>query len=159
MIEIGFSRPKKFKLFSVLTRLWQGWTPYSHVYLKFRIEDIKRVLVLEASYGEVHFIEYSNWQKANICIAKKSLDFGDWTINKALVFGIDRLQKPYGITSIVGIFLNELFGVKIFTDGDKSYICSELVANALGDYYKFNKPLDYVTPKDLYNKIFTSEAS
>lgn len=59
MLEVGFSKPKKFRLFSWLTRIYQN-TNFSHVYLNFNNNQI-----FEASYGDLHFIKVEDWEKRN----------------------------------------------------------------------------------------------
>ena len=66
---------------------------------------------------------------------------------------IDHLQKPYSILNIFGIILHQMLGIKWLLDGRKAFICSELIALALDNKIQFKKPLDLVTPKDIWQAI------
>ena len=154
MIGIGFSRPKKFKLFSFLTRLWQGWTPYSHTYIRFYMKDIS--LVFEASYGEVHLITHQNFKDQNVIIREQWIECDDREFDSFISYALSNLQKPYSIRNILGIVMHRLFGVEWFIDKGKAFICSELIARAAN--MQFNKPIDFVEPTDIWEKLYGKDA-
>ena len=153
MIYVGFSRPSKFKIVSSLIMMWQGFTKYSHVYLRFYDEYTSKWVIFEASHGEVHLIEWGNWLENNISIRENPFELDEQHRKEVISFVIDNLQKPYSIKNIIGIVIYGLTGFRLFTDGPKAFICSELIALALDNKIIFKKPLDLVTPKDIYNAI------
>lgn len=139
---VGFSRPKKFNLISNLIRLWQGWTPYSHVFMVINFEG--RQLVAEASHGDVHLLSMKNFYEKNEVVYTKNM-----TIDRSglIDFIIQNLQNKYGFLTILKI----MFGLK---DGENdSYICSEFAAKAISDYLPKDMNLNTITPKQLYELL------
>jgi len=153
MIYVGFSRPIKFKLFSFLIRVFQYWSAYSHAYIRFYDEYTERWIIFEASHGEVHLITDKNWSGNNIKVKEVGFDLSDKYRRELIKFAIDNLQKPYSIKNILSIFINRITGFRMFADGPKAFICSELIALALDNKITLRKPLDLVTPKDLYEAV------
>ena len=152
VIYVGFSRPIKWKLFSSLIMLFLN-TSYSHVYLRFYDAYTAKWIIFEASHGEVHLIEESNWKQNNIIVRESSFELDEKHRREVIRFAIDNLQKPYSIKNIFGIVFYQIFGKRILTDGHKAFICSELIALALDNKIQFKKPLDLVTPKDIWNAV------
>lgn len=154
MFFIGFSRPVKFKIFSWLIRIYLR-TAYSHVYIRFFDEYTQRWIIFEASHGEVHLIESSNWRKENLVIREQAFRVDEQHRREVIRFMIDHLQKPYSFRNILGIIFYQTIGWKppFFNDGPDAFICSELIALALDNKIQFKKPLDLVTPRDIWNEI------
>ena len=153
MIYVGFSTPNSFKIFSFLTKLWMR-TNYSHVYLRFYDEYTSKWIILEASHGDVHLVEWNNWLLKNNPLDETQYDLDQKHRREVIRFAIDHLQKPYSMANIAGIVFYSLFGKRVFRDGPKAFICSELIALALDNRITLTKPLDLVTPKDLHHAIF-----
>lgn len=143
-ISVGFSRPRKFAIISKLIRLYQGGTEFSHAFLSIPSEGLERTLVYEASHFFVHFIGRDNFEKKNVITDEFQIEVTPEEKKELLQFCIDNCQKPYGIMELFGI----LFKDDKWKDGDKRFICSELVARAM----KISND-DYITPKDLYEII------
>lgn len=122
MIIVGISKPRKFRLASELIRLQQG-TQASHVYIKFYSERYKLWLIYEAAYGEVSFIEESQWLKRNISIAEKSIQCDQEQFDQVVKWCIMNCQKPYGFLTVLGIGLGVSNWIE---DEEKSFICTEL---------------------------------
>lgn len=150
MMFVGFSRPIKFRLFSWLTMKFER-VNFSHIYIRFYDKYLCRWIVLEASHGEVHFESFENWSQKNERVHEFFIKSNPAFVRSIYLFGLDRLQRPYGFLQILIIAIKQLTGLKLITDGEKSYICSELVAQALR--IEFDKPLDFVTPKDIYERL------
>lgn len=147
-ILVLLSTPKKFNPVSWLIKKFLG-TSYSHASISFYDDCIDRQLVYEASHGEVHQIEFMNWQETNEIIYSFPLNKTDEEFNDLYRFCVDNCNKPYGSFTLLGILIKEKLGFgKIGEDGNKKFICSELVAKAL----KLSDN-DYTTPKDLENLI------
>lgn len=151
-ITIGFSSPKKTKLFSSLIKLFQG-TKYSHIFIRKYSSFLNTEYVYQASGLSVNFINSKSFDEINDTLHAYQIDLTDKQHREFMHFAMTNAGKPYGIKQILGIVLSK-FGIKStkFNDGSDSYICSELVAKVLMDHkdLKLDKPVDMVTPKDLF---------
>jgi len=152
MIYVGFSRPNKFRVFSFLIMLILG-IKFSHVYIKFYDEYTSKWIVFEASHGEVHLIESSNWLKRNVVVREEKFEIDEDHRREIIRFMIDHLQKPYSYKNIFAIIIHQIVGLRVLEDGPKAFICSELIALALDNKIQFKKPLDLVTPKDIWDVV------
>lgn len=152
---VGFSRPKGklFPCFSWGIRLFQGWTQYSHVYLKFKSSSLSRDIIYQASGLQVNFIGKKMFYDHVHVIKEFELELTDADYIQMMKFFIDNAGKPYSIKDIIAI----LFNKPNLSDGNDSFICSELVALVLNRYIgiSFNKPLGLLSPKDVYKIINT----
>lgn len=114
---------------------------YSHVFLLFEIAD--RKLVFHCTRHNVNVMGWEEFQKHNkiIKMVERSVQYAE-----ALDYSISKLGTPYGYLAVIAIEL----GIH-FEDGEKTLICSEFVARALG--LDFNKLSDLITPKDIDEAI------
>lgn len=139
--SLGFSYNSN--LLSWLMKKKMG-TQYSHVFLLFSCngED----LVLQASRHGINAVSYPVFQKENTIVALVKLENQE-KIKKAYHYCISKLGTPYGFLAIIAIALG-----MHYEDGEKTLICSEYVARALG--FESGKLPDVVTPEDLegYNQ-------
>ena len=144
MLTIGFSTPKEFKLFPWLIRKFEG-VNYSHCFLVVNSESLGRDLVYEASIHNVTFNNYDLFKKKNHIPVKAFINIDRTKKKQLLQRCIDYLGKPYGYKTVLGMALARIFGIKPkWLDGEKSYICNELVGQILqeviglkmGDYEK-----------------------
>lgn len=149
---VGFSRPKKFKIGSYFIRAWQGFVPYSHVYLKFENKWLGVDVVYQASHGAVNCVEYNNFISSNIVIDEFMIDMSDDSIRQAVRSCIFLLQKPYGYLGLFKLICKKLFKIEAKGDGIKSLHCSELACIICPDL-AINKDPDFVEPIDLYNNL------
>lgn len=145
-ISIGLSYKTK-SFFSWLIRLYQK-TKYSHTYI--RIETRTFDLILDATSRGVSLKNYKDFTKNNNIIEEKILDQQFLNEDDFASIVIPLLGKKYGYITILGILLKN-FGIKgIGKDGNKSFICSELVARVLEKYIGIDTgTFDYITPKDI----------
>lgn len=165
-IKIVFTRPDKsyqpFPIFSWLIRLVE-WTKYSHVAIIFKSNSLDRELVYQASGLKVHFIGGKMFRNQVEILHSYDINISDKQYKKTLQSSVDKIQKPYGIKQMFGylwVILARKFGKSVnnpFKDGDYSYVCSELVAEAIPLLNKqFKGRLDSVTPKDLKEYLESS---
>ncbi len=152
-IYVGFSRPKG-KLcpcFSWGIRAFQGWTPYSHVYVKIESKSFERDLIYQASGLQVNFMGSNYFYEHVHMIEEFEVSISDENFKKMVQFCIDNAGKPYSKRDIAAI----LFQKEEWLDGRDKFICSELAAIILEDYtdVSFNKPLGLVTPKNIYEML------
>jgi hypothetical protein len=154
-ITIGFSRPKGniFPILSWIIRLYQGWTPYSHVYLKFHLKPINEEIIYQASSLQVNYINPNIFNKKSHIVEEFKFDITDEDYLDLLVYTTKHVGKPYGIKNLFAILLKK----ESWGDEDKSFICSELVVPILKNIVgiSIDKKQDLITPKDLY-KILKS---
>jgi len=150
-VTIGFSRPKKFKLFSSLVILAQGFTPYSHVYVKTVDSFTKKEMIYEASHGTIHPISLTNFKKSSIICEEFTFVINRHIGKELLSFIQESFQKKYGFLTILGIALNTNAG----KDGDKTFICSEFAARILAEANLIRHVYDIekITPKQLNGLI------
>ena len=154
-VTIGFSKPKNklFPIGSWAIRLFQG-TAYSHTYIRFYSESLNRTLVYEAvGTGGVRFIGYKLWTKHADEIESFTLKVKKCNATTMLQEFVDDSGLDYGHLQNIGIFLASIFGWKK-NPWKKGKNCSEIVAKFLiSEGYSISKPLDLVTPKDIYKVL------
>lgn len=154
MFLLGFSRPlNKCNIFSNGVRLFQGWTSFSHVYIKFYDVYYREWLIFEASHGTVHLVSFDKWAAKNVRVTEVAISMSKEEMIAFVKYAYARLQVKYSFLNIIGIFLKRVTGIKFFNDGGKAYICSELAAEALKNKLPITKDLDYVTPLDIYKAV------
>lgn len=160
---VGFSRPKGgFEPFSWLIRLFT-WSPFSHAYIKFYSAKYDRWLIYQASGLKVNFIGSVRFNAAEVICSEFSLPVSDDARLKTIKFAIDECGVPYGIKEIIGmcaVLVCRMFGKKIknpLSDGNASFVCSELIAEILNDIMTEQDKLDPETssPKDVYNFLIS----
>jgi len=164
-IIIGFSRPKRFFVpFSWLIRVFDGFTPYSHTYIKVRSEKYDRTLIYQASHTLVHFVGKPAFDDEALVVNEFSIRVSDETMKKVMVFAIDHAGQPYDLRSVLGIAVIKvarLFGKRLeknpFGDG-RGFFCSELVGAILVELIgeNINKSLPTMTPHDIHNILSSS---
>lgn len=155
-LYIGFSKPKKFKLFSWLIRIVEN-TNFSHVYIMFYSSKYERWLIYQASGSMVNFIEAKRFFNKNEIIKTFLVVCSEDSRTKAITKAIDYCSAPYGIKQIFGILcvkIARLFNKDIknpFSDGEATWVCSEIVTSMLKELgMDVGIKLDNVTPKDVY---------
>jgi len=138
---IGFSKPKEFKLFSWLVQKVLN-IPYSHVYIVFEAKG--KDLLIHANYKGVNALSYETFLEENEIV--ESFSVGDiFNEIDVWMYATSHLGKPYSIWNILAIYLGILL-----KDGERRFICSELVVRALGIQTKVP---DNATPKDVYEYL------
>lgn len=152
---IGFSKPKKFKLFSWIIRKIQK-TPFSHVYIRFYSSKYERWLVYQASATSVNFIEFKRFSDINEIIKEFEIPASETAKNNVVQKAIDLVGAPYGVKQVIGIGIVELlkdFNIHIENPlaENNAWVCSEVVAEVLKELnMDLQIDLNKVTPKDIF---------
>lgn len=157
-IIVGFSTHRDFNLLSWLIKTVER-TKFSHAYVQWYSASADRYLIYQASGLTVNFCGMDIFYKKNIDVAQFTIPITAAEKKQIIQMAIDLAGKPYGMKDLFGIawvrFMG-LFGKKVknpFSDGAKTYICSELAATILTKIgFKF-EDLDTTTPKDIYDKL------
>lgn len=136
-------------------------SPWSHVAIVYKDEDLGRVMILEAepSVG-IRLIPLSTYlrdykgtkrpYKGQIFMAKLSTDPEHDKMKKAISFGLDELTRPYDNWEIIRIMLRILFR-KGKREKNRSYICSELVKAAFDKAgVNFHMKDTYISPQEIW---------
>lgn len=160
VMVVGFSRPRKFKMFSWI--IMKGYSiPYSHTYIKMYSNTYQRWLVYQASSTMVNFMNIETFNEEAQSVYEAQIEVSQETGFKVMQFAIDNCGKPYGIKGVFGyawVRIKEIFGRKEenpLTDGNASFVCSELVAEILKECLgaELSKSPENMTPKDIYDLI------
>jgi len=165
-VEILFSTPKKWHLSGQIIK-WTLGAKFSHVCLKINSEFYERVMVYEASAGQVQAENYDNWLKRNKVLSRFDVTVSSERKKKMIQFCIDHLRFKYGFWSLIGIFFNDKFGIRLplGIDGAKKFICSEFTYLCLKDeileiakskQIEVDQIEDYIDPTEVY-KILASK--
>lgn len=156
-IFIGFSKPKKFRIFAELIKLVFA-TPYDHVYLKFNSNFFSRDLIYQASKLMVNFMGLKTFHEENEIIREFEVDLTDDQMKALIQFSIDNACKPYGISEALGlgyVRLAEICGRKVknpFGGGTDNYVCSVLAAYILQNFTSHTYEGDFqdMSPRDVW---------
>lgn len=161
-ITIGFSRPRAFFApFSWAIRAFDGFTPYSHTYIKVRSEKYDRTLIYQASHTMVNFMGQPAFNDEALVIREFTIEVSAETMKKVMTFAIDNAGQPYDLKSVCGILLVKiarLFGKRLsvnpFGNG-RGFFCSELVGAILVDLIgtRLYLTLSTMTPRDIYEAL------
>jgi len=136
-------------------------SPWSHVAIVYKDEDLGRVMILEAepSVG-IRLIPLSTYlrdykgtkrpYKGQIFMAKLSVEPEHEKLKKGISFGLDELTRPYDNWEIIRIMLRILFR-KGKREKNRSYICSELVKAAFDKAgVNFHMKDTYISPQEIW---------
>jgi len=165
-IVIGFSRPRRFKVFGWMIMTAYG-TNYDHVYLRIHSESIERDIIYQASKLMINFVGSAVFESENEIVKEFEISISSEHKKSLMQFAIDNAGKPYSFREVLGLAwvrLNALFGKKIsnpLRDGQNAYVCSVIQAYILENYTGDNIPGDFedVSPKDLYDYLTSKQAN
>lgn len=130
-LVVGFSKPVKWKFLSWLIMKVEK-TPFSHAYIKLYAKSYDRWLIYQATGDGVFFWSEREFKNHSQVVFEKEILIEDQAKADAVTWCLDQLGKKYGKLQLVGIALSKLFGSnKLFNNGDKEFICSELAATVL----------------------------
>lgn len=155
-IIIGFSKPIGFKLHAwIIMKLDKA--PFDHAYLKFNLDNINRELVYQSIDVGVQLVSQNQFATQSIPIEEYQLDVSYSQFISMFQFCIDNAGKMYSIWGVIGEGLVKIaskIGLNIknpFNSNNKTYFCSELVAQCLDqiDPVQFNLNADNISPGDL----------
>lgn len=158
-IVIGFSRPKsRWALIAHLIRLFEGRTPYSHVFISWHSDSIERTMIYEAKGNGVNFTGEQNFKAHNLIVYEYDVEINEKQKKRILQFCVDNSRTHYGYLQLIGIGLVRfvgMLGLKIVNPFTSGNICSEIAAKVLLIVEpSINIPFDIVGPKDVF-KIVT----
>jgi hypothetical protein len=153
-IIIGCSRNRDCKIGSELIQWWMH-TDYSHVYARWHLKAQECDIVYQASHGLVHFQSLENFTKDNIIVKEFILNLTEDQFKNFSKKCIDLCGIEYSTLELFQIFISDLTKGKVKFIDQKGYICSELMAELLEDFFqkKFNKPKFMVEPVDIVNLL------
>jgi hypothetical protein len=158
-IIVGFSKARsKFAFLSYLIRLVEG-TNFSHVFITWKSNWLDLQVVYQASGTQVNFIDSERFNKKALITDSFELSISDDVFKSIIQECMKRAGVGYSLPQLFWLLCYKTCTVLhlpvkwIPKDGRKLYVCSELVAELLEKELKisFNKELDFVTPKDIYN--------
>ena len=147
-VIIGFSKPNTFKIGAKIISMYEH-TEFSHVYLRVYTPFADRHIVYQASHGYVNCLTYDNFKAGNDIVAEFIYEVKDEKCRNIIQYCMDHLQTPYSYLGLVEIACKKLFKIK--GDGDKGFVCSELAARAMPEFYRGDP--DLADPKDLFNAL------
>lgn len=157
--RIGFSRSNsKAAVLSILIRKILG-VEFSHVYLGFHSNRANRDLIYQANSHGVYFIGEKQFLMHNLIVDEFETEISEETFNKVLTFCIDESGKSYGFWNLLGVGIKTMLQKlsisvpNFLSDGNKTYICSELIAQIYNDLEKADIDPNTTTPSDLYEII------
>jgi uncharacterized protein YycO len=137
-VFIGFSKPKNkiFPWFSWLIRIVEK-TPYSHVFVRIPSNSLGVDLIYQASGVAVNFVGTKHFNDA-VCVIKEfPFEISEEGKTALLRWAVSEAGVPYGVKAILGILLVKCFNLKRnpFSDGQKTWVCSELAGAVLRDFF------------------------
>src|SRR5258705_2014313 len=139
-------------------------SPWSHVAIVYKDEELDRVMVLEAEPKiGIRLIPLSKYlrdyqgtkkpYKGTVVLAKLNFELEKEKHNEAISFGLDELTRPYDNWEIIRILTRILFRIGK-SEENRNYTCSELVSNAFaraGVVFQLNNT--YISPQEIWKDI------
>lgn len=135
-------------------------SPWSHVGIIFRFQEMDRVLLLESVEDSgVRFAPLSKYLDSyhnnqpylgRIVLARSSFVTPE-VANKLAGFGMDTLTQPYDLIEMAKILSRVFFGIGR-KERNQSYICSELVYECFfnaGKEFAYNHD-GFISPEDIW---------
>lgn len=160
-ISIIFSKSNKW--YGVYSKLimWAERVPYSHVAIKMIDSETKQTIIFQASGTIVNEVEESEFLSQEILIQEFKFDVSPDLKFSAKMYAISNLGKPYGTLSALGLAVVQVaswLGLKIknpFSDGSRSFVCSEFIASLLKNVDNIDLPdtTDDMTPAKLFDVV------
>lgn len=150
-LTLLFTYPKEFKLPSWIIKKRLG-TDYSHVCAVVSTGPIDLFDVYQASHGNVHGIDLTEFLKKNKVIKTCRIKVDKEDYYKIIRYLKKQRGKDYNEWAALAATYPLLRKLGIGRDGDDAFICSEYTARALEqvdafDYGPYRKHVDYVDPK------------
>lgn len=130
-IEFIFTRARNdLKLFSAVTR-WRLKRPYSHVAIVFHSQWLGMPLVIQASHGMVHVVPLDHMKRDNKVVATYKIYMTQEEIGRGVRWAISMCGRGYSELGALACTVPLLRKLKLASDGDKEFICSEFAARFL----------------------------
>lgn len=157
-ITIGFSRPSSpYAVGSYAIRLWQGSTPYCHVYLKVYSSYTGEMLVYQASHGLVNCMNYENFLSKNVVVNEFVLSVDRDKLKNIVKVSQQLLGRPYGYAGLAVLLAAKLIGKWVpssakWGDGLATLHCSEFIGELMPELMSGAND-DLLEPVDLYKAL------
>lgn len=163
-IVFGFSRPRKFTIGSFLIRVFQGWTPYSHVFVSWEVTELEFDCIFEAWGHDVSFRSPLQFQERSQVVASFNVQVSPEALIKIRRKAHLLQGTPYAMLENAGIAVAKTLGFLLrrpiknpFGVGRKRFKCSELSLDLLDDIKElgldYELDLDLVDVKDVFNVL------
>lgn len=152
-IKIGFSSRNGFAPISWAIKAYEG-TPYSHVYFRYTT-DWKTDLIYQASGTMVNFMAGKVFDEMNTTHKEFTFQISEEAWNLFMAWATTVCGRPYARLQPLGIMMMDLLDLEKnpFADGQKAWVCSELVSFGLADAIGIHlspHTFEKASPKDLY---------
>lgn len=155
-IMIGFSKHKGFAPMSNLIRMYMG-TPFSHTYLKLKLDCFDKPSVFHAVGKGLILLSYDTFLEHNQVVAEFELDISDDLFKEICNTFHNKASSSYGYLQNLGIILADKFKLNKnpLNDGIN---CSEWISYCLEEVYpndwnESKQDFNLITPKQVYNYL------
>lgn len=148
-IQIVFTKPRTFlPIFSYAIRAYQR-SEYSHVAI-ILTDKRGREFVYEAVGSGIRFVAKKVWLEKVSIVSMFTLKVSPYEYRVLMDYCIENAGLEYGFMQNIGVVIANIFNMKS-NPFKKGKNCSEVLAEILIRLgYKISKPLDLVTPKDIF---------
>jgi hypothetical protein len=155
-LVVGFSKPNKFTLHGWLIEKIDG-SQFDHAYLRFKLDKINRNIICQSIDVGVQLVSEAQFATKSTPVQEYQLDLTDEQFISMFQFCIDNAGKMYSLLGVIGegiVRIAGKFGKTIsnpFDSNEKTYFCSELVAQCLDDIdpSQFNLNANNISPDQL----------
>lgn len=152
-IQVVVTREKKP---DIMSRLIMWWTKqeYSHILIDYYCCREKKNVIFHATGEGVNKQPSSEFWQTHLPIDTVSLKL-DCTHEEFMGYVDGSCGKDYAESQYFAFIFPYKWLAKIVGDGNKDFVCSELVATTVNKFkgISFNKELDFVTPKEVLDTI------
>ena len=132
-VIIGFCHSDPRPIGSRIISMIEG-TPYSHTYVKFYSESLKRNIIYHATLDKLHFLSEHSFRKHVKVVHEFELEVTKEQKIEGLRYCVDMAGREYGIRQIVGMLfvrlVHRLTGKRMMnplSDGEATQVCSETI--------------------------------
>jgi hypothetical protein len=155
-VIIGFSKPNNFTLHGWLIEKIDG-SQFDHAYLRFQLDGINRNVVCQSIDVGVQLVSEAQFATKSTPVEEYQLNITEAQFISMFQFCLDNTGKMYSLWGVIGegiVRLVAKFGKTIsnpFDSNEKTYFCSELVAQCLDniDPSQFNLNANNISPDQL----------
>jgi hypothetical protein len=136
-ITVGFSKSrKKFPIGSWTIRLYQGFSAFSHCYIRLKMDNAyyESDKLLHASEGKVQAMSGTQFDKRHCVVEEFTIHVPDWLYVEVVKELHEASGDDYSILQNLGIFVVDvarIFGIKMHNPWISGWNCSEFVAVVL----------------------------
>jgi hypothetical protein len=98
-VSIGFSKPKKGlkpRVISWLIRVFEGFTPYSHVFIRWENTWLDTDMIYEATGSGVSFTGRNLFEDYAHVVKEYELEISDYAYKELIKYCVDHSGYKYG---------------------------------------------------------------